>query len=174
MSFSEGKDVVKNVISRYESIRREAVKKLPQSKSVVFNVIADIMYRVEKALEYLSELEKTVGVSVGQVKKVCGNLYLVRTESTASVLKLKPAQSLTYDGGSNSISLSNDSISVSIQGAVIKFVFRGREFQVNYGNLNDASTKADVVKAVARYVIDLADRLQLIIEQCAKQHNIRI
>ena len=36
MSFSEGKEVVKNVISRYEGIRREAVKKLPQSKSVVF------------------------------------------------------------------------------------------------------------------------------------------
>ncbi len=174
MSFSEGRDAVKNIISKYESIRKEAVKKLPQSKSVIFNVIADIMYRIEKSLEYLSELEKTIGISDEGSKKACGNLYLVKMGNTASVLKLKPVQALTYDRESNAVSLSDDLIKVTLVGALIKFVFRGKEFQFNYTNLDDAAAKADIIKAIARYAIDLADRLQLIIEQCAKLHNIRL
>ncbi len=174
MSFAEGRDVIRSVINRYESVGKEAVRKLPQAKSVAFNVVADILYRIERTLEYLSELEKVIGASEAGFKRSCGNLFLIKAGDAVTALKLKPVQALTYNKRDGSISLSNDTVKIVISGTSVKFVFRGREIEFNYANLDDAVAKVDIIKAIARYIIDLADRLQLCIEQCAKLHNIRL
>ena len=174
MSFTEGKDLAKTLISRYEAIRREAVKKLPQAKSVVFNVVTDIMYRVERALEYLSELEKVAGISGDCSRRLCGNLLLVRAGNITTAMKLKPVQALTYDGNNKVIAISNDVVKMVVAGTSIKLVFRGRTVEFDYADLDDTSSKAELIKAIARYVVDLADRLQYCIEQCAKLRNIRL
>jgi len=174
MSFAEGRDVIKSVINRYEGVRREAVRGLPQAKSVVFNIVADILQRIERTLEYLSELEKAMGASGIGFKRSCGNLLLIKAGDAVTALKLKPIQALTYSREGSSVSLSNDTVKVTVSGASVKFVFRGREIEFNYTNLDDAVAKVDIIKAIARYAIDLADRLQLCIEQCAKLHNIRL
>ena len=174
MSFAEGRDVIRSVINRYESVGKEAVRKLPQAKSVAFNVVADILYRIERTLEYLSELEKVVGVGEASFKRSCGNIFLIKVDDTITALKLKPVQALTYNKGDSSISLSNDMVKMITSGTSVKFMFRGREIEFNYANLDDAVAKVDIIKAIARYIIDLADSLQLCIEQCAKLHNIRL
>ncbi|MCD6428649.1 MAG: hypothetical protein J7L12_03430 [Desulfurococcales archaeon] len=174
MSFADGRDAIRSIVGRYESVRREAVRKLPQAKSVVFNVVADILYRIKRTLEYLSELEKVIGAGEAGFKRSCGNLFLIKAGDAVTALKLKPLQALTYDKGDGSISISNDIVKMVVSSTSVKFVFRGREVEFNYTNLDDAVAKVDIVKAIARYVIDLADRLQLCIEQCAKLHNIRL
>ncbi len=174
MSFAEGRDVIRSIISRYEGARREAIRKLPQTKSVVFNVIADILYRVERSLEYLSELEKVTSVSEAGYKRSCGNLFLIKGSDHITALKLKPVQAITYNRSNGNISISNDRVKMIISGTSVKFVFRGRGIEFNYASFDEAVAKVEVIKAIAKYVIDLADRLQLCVEQCAKIHNIRL
>lgn len=174
MLFAEGRDLIEAVINRYEAIRKEAIKKLPQTRSVVFNTIADVIYRVGRVLEYLSELEKVVGISGDGVKKTCGNVLLIKLGNVATVMKLKPIKALTYDKVNSAVTLSDDTVRMTISRTTIKFVFRGRILEFNYTDLDEATSKAELIKAISRYVTDLANKLQICIEQCAKLHNIRL
>ncbi len=172
MGYDEAFETLKAVVQKYDKVRETAAKEVSVSKIAAFHTIGEVLYRLEKVLNYLSEIEKRKEVS--ERGKICNSWNYVINDSLQTISRLKPFISITYEKDDNKVTFSNKEISISIAPSQLKVVFRGKEYVIPL-TLEDVEKNANLIKALSSRLILFTDSLLTRIEQCAKLvYGIRI
>jgi len=172
VGYDEAYETLKAVVQKYDKVHEAAVKEVTVSRVAAFHTIGEVLYRLEKILNYISEIEKRE--EVGERKKVCNSWYYMASSPLQTISRLKPFVSITYDKNNNRATFSNKEISLSINPTQLQVRFRGKEFVIPL-TLGDIEKNANLIKALSSRLTLFTDSLLTRIEQCAKLlYGIRI
>lgn len=173
MGFSKALDVVRAIGRKYDNLRGEAVKSVHVSRVAAFNIIGELLYKVERTLAYLSEIEKVIEVKEG-VGKFCGSWNYVEANGITVANRVNPALSVRFDESNNTITLSDPDTILRIKGGGIEIKFRQYSAKLALTKA-DIEGNADIIKSLASKLMYLTDSILLRIEMCGRQqYSIRL
>jgi len=172
MSFNKAAEMVRSVVQKHSKISDAATKKVGLSKIAAFHTINEVLYRFERALRYMAEIEKQENIS--ETGKICNSWNYVKGDSFRIVSRLKPFLSITYEEGGERIAFLSSHLGVSITPSQLGILFNGKEFRFPLV-LDEEERNAYLIKALSSKLMIFADSLMTRIEQCAKfTYGIRI
>ena len=171
MGFSDALNLVENVIKKYEDVRAEAVKEVKITKVAAFNIVSEILFRAERILAYLAELEKLAGE--GRVSRLCGNWVLAKDDGMTLATRVKPALAVSYSAKESKIVFADSVTSVIIKPSELTVKFRSFTITMPLTR-NSIEENADILKSLGSKMLFVVDAILARVEMCGKAHGIRL
>ncbi len=167
-SFKDAKTTVSSVMSKLEEVRKKALKELPVVRSAAFNVISDIVGRIFKIIDTAEGIESRLEVKGKGLAKFCGNWVIIKDEKSITLMRLKPLRLITYNAESGIISIANSELRIDLSGNNLKIKFRGNELVSTDYSLESINSQVDMIKTLARYLMDLTSIINDVLGKCLK------
>ncbi len=172
MSFEDGVKFIDSVINSFDKVRESALTSLPQSKLVAFDAVMEFLGRVRRITELSSLLEKTSEGS--PVERVCGGWTLIKYSDILTLVRYDPFASITFDSRGREVSVSNDTLRLSVSPGNLNIKLWGKELNFSLGNPASLANNAPVIKSLISKVFNLTDYLIQVLETCVKLKGIRV
>jgi len=171
MGFSDALNLIENIIKKYEGVRAEAVKEVKITKVAAFNIVSEVLFRAERILAYLAELEKLA--EGGKVSRLCGNWVIAKGNGMTLASRVKPALAVSYSLKENKIVFADPVTSVIIKPSELTVKFRS--FTKTIPLTRDGiEENADILKSLGSKMLFVVDAILARIEMCGKAHGIRL
>ncbi len=171
MGFSDALNLVENVIKKYEDVRAEAVKEVRITKVAAFNIVSEILFRAERILAYLAELEKLTEGK--RVSRLCGNWVLASDNGVTLATRVKPALAVSYLMKEGKVVFADSMTSVIIKPSELTVKFRSFTTTISLTR-SGIEENADILKSLGSKMLFVVDAILARIEMCGKAHGIRL